>query len=217
MGIVGFVVGFIDTGAVNEGCENAFVGLFVYREVAFAAFQVAGGLLVCMFISRNGVLVLDGQDLCNDAGPGCLFPNSPVSRKVWLWCFMFKKFAGFIETLLNDFSGQALMNSDLACVALVPTAVRLPLVLALLPGIPALLNEQFFCTVLSCGVTSSPDWFLMDVVLWIFEDLLKPGCCVLVHVEVVLIKCPLPCFRLRVIDGVCSFVCSQSGIPLSLL
>ena len=115
-----------------------------------------------------------------------------------------------METLLGDFSGQALMDSDLASVALVSTAVRLPLVLALLPGIPALLNEPLF-------VTSSPDWFLMDVVLWIFEDLLKPGCCVLVHVEVVLIKCPLPCFRLRVIDGVCSFVCSQSGIPLSLL
>ena len=113
-----------------------------------------------------------------------------------------------METLLGDFSGQALMDSDLASVALVSTAVRLPLVLALLPGIPALLNEPLF-------VTSSPDWFLMDVVLWIFEDLLKPGC-VLVHMEMVLVKCPLPCFRLRVIDGVGSFVGSQRGIPLSL-
>ena len=53
MGIVGFIVGLIDTAAVNEGCENAFVGSFVDREAVFAAFQVAGGLLVCMFISRN--------------------------------------------------------------------------------------------------------------------------------------------------------------------
>ena len=106
------------------------------------------------------------------------------------------------------------MNSDLACVALVSTAVRLPLVLPLLPGIPALLNEPLF--VLFGCMASSPDWFLMDVALVIFEDLLKPGSCMLVHLEMVLVECSLPCFCLLVIDGIGSFVGCQCSISLSL-
>ena len=86
------------------------------------------------------------------------------------------------------------MDSDLASVALESTAMRLPLVLALLPCLSALLDEPLF--VLFGGVASSPDWFLMDVVLGIFVDLLKPGCRMLVHLKMVMIKCPLPCICL---------------------
>ena len=63
------------------------------------------------------------------------------------------------------------MDADLASVALETTAMWLPLVLALRPCISALLDEPLF--VLFGGVSSSPDWFLMDLALGIFIDFLK--------------------------------------------
>ena len=89
VGFVCLAIGFVNAAAVDEGGEDAFIGPFVRREAAFAAFEVACCFLVCMLISCCWMLHLDGQDLCNNAGPGCLFPNSSVSREVWLGSFMF--------------------------------------------------------------------------------------------------------------------------------
>ena len=181
VGLVSFAIGFVYAAAADEGGENAFVGTFVYREVAFAAFEVACRFLVRVLISCRWMLVLNG----NDAGPGGFFPNCPGNRKVRLRSFMFQELATFIESLLYGFCGQPLVDSYLASMALKPTAVWFPLVMALLPCIAALLDESFF--VLFCGVSCSPDWLLMDVVLAIFVDLLQPGCSVLIHLQVVLV------------------------------
>ena len=69
MGLMGFGVGFINTAACGEGCENGLVGSLVYRQVALAAFQVASGFLVGMFA-------------CSSAATGCCFWMCRISAMV---------------------------------------------------------------------------------------------------------------------------------------
>ena len=77
VGLVSFAIGFVYAAAADEGGENAFVGTFVYREVAFAAFEVACRFLVRVLISCRWMLVLNG----NDAGPGGFFPTALVTGR----------------------------------------------------------------------------------------------------------------------------------------
>ena len=66
---VGFGVALINAAAVEEGLEAAFVNPFVDGQATFCALEVAGGLLVCVLISRLRVLLLDFQQMLNGAGP----------------------------------------------------------------------------------------------------------------------------------------------------
>ena len=105
------------------------------------------------------------------------------------------------------------MHSGVAGVALVPAPVRGPLVLVWLPWELALVDESFF--VLLRGVSRSADWFVVDVMLWVFENLLQPGCCLLVDAHVVLVEGFLPVLSLFVVECACSFVGCKGSISLS--
>ena len=106
--------------------------------------------------------------------------------------------------LFNDFNSETLMDSGMACVALVAASMWDPLVLIGLPRELALVDESLL--VLLRVVPCPPDWLFVDVMLWIFVDLLKSGSSLLVDPHVVLVKCFLPVFGLLVIESAGSLV-----------
>ena len=81
-----------------------------------------------------------------------------------------------------------------------------------LPRELALVDEPFL--VVLGVVPCSAHWFLMDVVLWVFVDLLEPCCRLFVDVEVVLVESPLPGFCMLIVDCGCPFIGCQGCIPL---
>ena len=110
---------------------------------------------------------------------------------------MGQEFAILLEVILNDLNGEGLMNPGVACLALVAAPVGNPLVLVGLPRCLALVDEPFF--VLFGGVSSSLHWLVVDVVLGIFKDLFKPGCCLFVDSKMILVQ--------RLLPILCMFAC----------
>lgn len=159
MSIVRFSVFLIDAAAADEAIEDGLIGPLGDRETAFAALDVACGLLEGMLVGGNWVLLVEGQELSYGARSGWFLANCLG------WWHVF-----------NGVNRQALVYPSVACMALVATTVWLPLVLA----------GDFL--VLLRGAPCWPHWFLMKVVLRVFVDLLQPGCCMLVDLETVLIE-----------------------------
>lgn len=106
------------------------------------------------------------------------------------------------------------MHPGVACVALVPTPARFPLIFARDPRWLALLDQSLL--VLFGGVPWPPHRFLAQVVLRVFVYLLKPCGSMSVDLIVVMVEGALPGFGIRVIDGVCPLPSCKGGIALSL-
>ena len=152
------------------------------------------------------MLLLRGQE-GYDTGPGGFLADCFVGRQVGLRCIVGQEFTLLLEPLFYGLNHQPLVDASLARVTLVTTAVWFPLVL---PGDPwqATLLDQPLPVVFG-GVACSSYWFLMEVVLRVFVDLLKPGSGMFVDLKVVLVRSSLPCFGMLVMDGV-------GSIPLAL-
>ena len=121
----------------------------------------------------------------------------------------------FCSLGLNGLHGETLVGPCLACVALATTSARLPLVFASDPGLATLQNEPLL--VLFGRMSGMSDWFLMEIVLWVFVvDLLQSGGCTAVHLHMALVQCVLPCFSVVVIDGVCPLPSCQCCVSLPL-
>ena len=117
-------------------------------------------------------------------------PNWFVRAEIRLWCLVDQEVTVLLEMLFNDVDRQSLMDSGVACVALVADPVRGPLALVWLPRELALVDEALL--VLFRVVPCSPNWLLVDVMLRVFEHLLQSGCCVFVDPHVALVKGFLP-------------------------
>ena len=82
-----------------------------------------------------------------------------------------------------------------------------------LPWELALVDEPFL--VLLGVMPCSADWLLMDVVLWIFVDLLQSCGSLFVDPKVILVQRLLPVLGLLIIDRGGPFVGCQGSIPLA--
>ena len=203
---VAFVVAFIDAFAVDEGLEAFLICSFVNGEVAFAAFEIPRGLLKGVFIARLWMLLLQFKQPLDGCGSGDLLANGLIRPEIWFRSLMGQEFAILLEVILNDLNCEGLMNPGVACLALVAAPVGNPLVLVGLPRCLALVDEPFF--VLFGGVSSSLHWLVVDVVLGIFIDLLEPGRCLLVNLQMVQVKGFLPVLSCSVVELGSPLICS---------
>ena len=210
---VAFVVAFIDAFALDEGLEAFLICSFVNGEAAFGALEIPRGLLKGVFISRLWMLLLQFKQLLDGCGSGDLLANGLVRPEIWFWSLMGQEFAILLEVILNDLNCEGLMNPGVACLALVAAPVGNPLVLVGLPWCLALVDEPFF--VLLGGVSSSLHWLVVDVVLGIFKDLFKPGCCLFVDLHMVQVKGSLPVLSWSVVERGSSLICSERCISLA--
>ena len=147
---------------------------FVDGQAAFHALEVPSRLLECVLVRSLWVLLLDFKELLDGAGPCELLPNRFVRAEIRLWCFVDQEFTVLLEMLFNDFHRKSLINSGMACMALVAAPVRGPLVLVGLPRELALVDEALL--VLLRVVPCPAYWLFVDVMLRVFEHLLKSGC-----------------------------------------
>ena len=204
VGLMGLAIALIYAAAVEECLETSFVGPFVDGQAAFRAFEVAGGLLVCVLICCLGVLLLHFQQLFDGAGTCEFLTHWLVWSEIRLWCLMCQEFTVLLKVLFDDFDCETLMDSGVARVALVAAPVWGPLVFVGLPWELALVDESLL--VLLGVVPCSADWLLVDVVLRVFVDFLQSGRCLLVDLQVILVQCLLPVFCLSVIERAGSLV-----------
>ena len=164
----------------------------MYGLVAFGAFEVPRGLLEDMGIGCGGTLLLRLQDGGNSAGSGGLFANGFAWSKIWFWGWRCELFTVFLEPGLYDGCSQALVYPCVACVALIPTAVGFPLVLALLPWLLALVKEVLLA--LLGFVPRCPRRFAAHVMVLVFKDPDQSVGCLLVDFVMVVIQNVLPSF-----------------------
>ena len=115
--------------------------------------------------------------------------------------------------LFNDLNCEGLMYPGVTGLSLVPTPMWNPLMLVGLPWCFALVDEALL--VLLGSVTSSPHRLVVDVVLWIFEDLLQSGCRLFVDLQMIEVKGFLPVFSVSIIESGCSLIGSKRSITLS--
>ena len=118
-----------------------------------------------------------------------------------------------LEMLFDYLHCEGLVDSGMASLALVPTPMWNPLVLVGLPWCFALVDEALL--VLFGSVPGTARRLFVDVVLWIFEDLLQSGCRLFVDLQMIEIKGFLPVFSMAIIECRCSLVGSQCSVPLT--
>ena len=73
VGVVTLVL--VAVGLINAAVKGVFVGSFVHRQVALAAFEIPFGLLKGMFIRCDWMLLLCLEKASNDAGPVGFLPS----------------------------------------------------------------------------------------------------------------------------------------------
>ena len=136
-----------------------------------------------------------------------------IRPEIWFWCLMGQEFTVLLEVVLNDLNGEGLMHAGVACLTLISTPMWDPLVLVGLPWSFALVDGPLL--VLFGGRARTADWFVVDVVLGIFEDLFKSGCCMFVDLQMIEVKSFLPVLSMSIIEGGCSFIGSKRCVSLS--
>ena len=119
--------------------------------------------------------------------------------------FTGEQFTVLLESVLDDLYGESLVYPGLTRVTLETTSVRFPFIDVSLEVREPALVDQPFLVLLGC-MSSSPDRLLVDVVLWVFVDLLQPCCSLFVGPEMILVQGSLPGFCMFVVDGVPSEV-----------
>ena len=72
VGWAGLAVGRINAGSFDEESEGLLIG---HCQVAFGALDVAFGFLEGMYIRRDWMLLLELEEVGNDAGPCGFFPT----------------------------------------------------------------------------------------------------------------------------------------------
>ena len=152
-----------------------------------------------MFISRLWVLLLHFHQLLDGAGSSDLLANWLVGSEVGFWCLMCQKLTVLLQVTFEDLNRESLVHAGVASVALVAAPMRFPLMFVGLPWELALVDEPFL--VLLGVMPCSADWLLMDVVLWIFVDLLQSCGSLFVDPQVILIQSLLPVFGLLIVEA----------------
>ena len=126
---------------------------------------------------------------------------------------MRKQLTVLLQMSLDDLHRKPLVHSSVARVALVAASMSFPLVLVWLPGELALADEPFL--VLFGVVPCSSDWLLVEVVLWVFVNLLQSCGCLFVDLQVILVQSFLPIFGLSIIDRGGAFIGCQGCVSLA--
>ena len=208
-----FVILLIDASAADERLEVVFIGSFVGGQVALGALEIPGRLLEGVLISSLRVLLLYLKQPFDGSGSGDLLPDWFVRSEVWFRSLVCQEFTVLLEVIFDDLNGEGLMYPCVTGLALVPTSMWDPVVLVGLPWCFALVDEALL--VLFGGMTSTANRFVVDVVLGIFEDLFKSGCCMFVDLQMIEVKSFLPVLSMSIIEGGCSFIGSKRCVSLS--
>ena len=186
---------------------------FVDGQAALSAFEISCRFLKGVLISRLWVLLLHLHQLLDGAGSGDLLANWLVGSEIGFQGLVCQEFTVLLKVTLKDLHSKCLMHSGVAGVALVTAPVCLPLVFVGLPWELTLVDEPFL--VLLGVVPCSADWLLVDIVLWIFVDLLQSCCGLRVDPKVILVQRLLPVLRMLVIYRGGPFASRKGSIPLA--
>ena len=206
--------GAIQAWTVDVVHEGLLVGAFVNAGAALRAPEIAFGFFEFAFSLLGWLVLLVLEEVADDLQSGQLFTGGWCLWTGWLAIHVSLLLeAWFSKPVLKLLCCEGLVHPGSAGVAGISTSVWDPPVMGLLPGPGALLDEVFLLLFGLLGRLSG--LFVVQVVLFVIEDLLQPLDGMRVDGFVIPVKGGLPFCVFAVVKGVSSLPCRQCCISLA--